>query len=150
MITIGKAKLNDLPEILVLQRLCYQSEADLVNDYSIPPLTQTLEDLEIEYAMGIIFKGLDTDTGRIIGSVRGHLVNNTLHIGKLMVHPDYQNRGIGKQLLNHIESNYPNVRYELYTSNKSTKNIKIYESQGYRPYKKESVSEVLEMVFLEK
>lgn len=44
------ATVADAPEILALQRLAYQAEARLYADWSIPPLTQTLAELEAELA----------------------------------------------------------------------------------------------------
>src|ERR1039457_3925463 len=38
---------TDAPEILALQKIAYQSEAELYGDDSLPALQQTLEDLEI-------------------------------------------------------------------------------------------------------
>lgn len=58
---IKKAELNDLQEILDLQYLAYQSEAELFNDHDIPPLKQTLEDVLAEYQNGIILKVSDMD-----------------------------------------------------------------------------------------
>ena len=43
---IERAKIEDAKEILDLQKLAYQSEAEIYNDYTIPPLTQTLEEME--------------------------------------------------------------------------------------------------------
>jgi hypothetical protein len=37
---IEKAQFEDLAEILSLQKLAYQSEAAICNDYTIPPLVQ--------------------------------------------------------------------------------------------------------------
>ena len=50
MIQIEKAIETDLNEILNLQRLAYQSEAILLNNFSIPPLMQTLEEVQQEFA----------------------------------------------------------------------------------------------------
>ncbi len=65
---IEKAEYNDLPEILKLQYLAYQSEAALFGTQVIPPLRQTLEEVVDEFNAGIILK-LVIDN-RIIGSVR--------------------------------------------------------------------------------
>ena len=43
---ITKAEKNDLEEILKLQYLAYQSEAALFGNKDIPPLKQTLEEVE--------------------------------------------------------------------------------------------------------
>ena len=44
--TILPATRPDLPAILSLQSLAYQSEAVLLQNFSIPPLRQTLAELE--------------------------------------------------------------------------------------------------------
>ena len=41
-LTIEEAKVADAAEILALQKLAYQSEAELYGDDAIPPVTQTL------------------------------------------------------------------------------------------------------------
>jgi GNAT superfamily N-acetyltransferase len=148
---IKKAELNDLPEVLELQKTAYLSEAQLLNNFSIPPLTQTLNDLTKEYENGIVLKAMDESAPEtIIGSVRGYIKDNTLYIGKLMVSPLYQNRGIGKLLLKKIEEECPDCRYELFTSTRSEKNISIYEKSGYHEFKREAVNDKLSFVYLEK
>lgn len=61
----------------------------------IPPLKQKIEELNDEYNDGIILKMID-DNNTIIGSVRAKIDSGTVHIGKLMVHPDHQHKGYGK------------------------------------------------------
>lgn len=146
---IMRADRNDLEEILKLQYLAYQSEAQLVNDFNIQPLTQTLEELMDEYEKGVIYKAVD-DKEQIIGSVRGYVRDGTIHIGKLMVHPNFQGRGIGTSLLRHIENEHKGLRKELFTSDRSIRNIKLYERNGYKRFKEEAVSENLRFVYLEK
>jgi ribosomal protein S18 acetylase RimI-like enzyme len=146
---IEKATFEDLPKILDLQKLAYLSEAKLNNNYSIQPLTQTLDELEKEFDKNIILKLVD-DNNEIIGSVRAFEENNRVYIGKLMVNPDYQNKGYGTKLLNTIETYYENKIFELFTSSKSEKNLKLYIKNGYKEYKRKKVSEGLEFVFMEK
>lgn len=99
---IKKAELNDLQEILDLQYLAYQNEAELFNDHDIPPLKQTLEDVLAEYQNGIILKVSDMDNV-ISGSVRAHLNEGTVYIGKLIVHPKKQGQGIGTKLCRQLK-----------------------------------------------
>lgn len=86
---IKAAEKEDLQEILDLQYLAYQSEAKLFNDSNIPPLRQTLSELENEFQQGVILKAVD-ENNVIIGSVRSYMNNGTVYIGKLMVHPQKQ------------------------------------------------------------
>ncbi|MEE1153812.1 MAG: GNAT family N-acetyltransferase [Acutalibacteraceae bacterium] len=149
MITIDKAQENDLQEILALQYIAYQSEAKLFNDMDIPPLKQTIEEVYDEFRKGTFLKAID-EKGVIIGSVRAYQENNTVYIGKLIVHPDMQKKGLGTKLLLAIEAKYPNKRYELFTSTKSISNIKLYKKLGYKIFKKEAISQELQFVYLEK
>lgn len=149
MILIKKAQKEDLKEILELQYLSYQSEAKLFNNMDIPPLKQTIEDIYNEFQKGIVLKVID-DEDVIIGSVRAYQKNGTVYISKLMVHPEMQKRGIGTKLFLEIENEYPNQRYELFTSTKSISNIRLYEKAGYKIFKEEAVSEELRFVYLQK
>jgi ribosomal protein S18 acetylase RimI-like enzyme len=149
LMVIQEAKRKDLQEILDLQYLAYQSEAQLLNNSNIPPLKQTLEELEKEFEIGKILVVID-EHDKIIGSVRFYSQNETLYIGKLIVHPDLQSQGIGTRLLKEIERICPSDRYELFTSSKSTRNIKLYERAGYHIFEEKEVSDNLKFIYLEK
>lgn len=146
---ITKAGKEDLKEILALQYLAYQSEARLFGRMDIPPLLQTLEEVNEEYRKGTVLKAVD-DSGRMIGSVRAYQENGTVFISKLMVHPDKQKQGLGTKLLLAMENTCPAKRYELYTSTKSVNNIRLYEKLGYRIFREEAVTGDLVFVYMEK
>lgn len=147
---IKRAKIYDLKEILQLQKMAYKSEAELYNDFTIPPLIQTLEQINDEFKTSVFLKAIENE--KIIGSVRGTLINSeTCYIGRLIVHPDFQNQGIGKKLMEEIEDNFKECeRFELITGHKSQKNIYIYEKIGYEPFKIEKLTENLNLLYLEK
>lgn len=149
MYTVIRAERGDLPEILQLQYLAYQSEAELFGSRDIPPLKQTLDEVAEEFADGIILKMTD-DKGRIIGSVRATERDGTVHIGKLMVHPDFRRQGLGTRLLSAAEDCFPSRRGELFTSTRSISNIRLYERCGYRIFDRRKVNDELEFVYMEK
>ena len=66
---IGPAIIEDAEAILTLQRLAYQSEAAIYDDFTIPPLTETLEDLTARFHDRRFLKAVED--GQIVGSVRG-------------------------------------------------------------------------------
>jgi len=145
---ILKAHESDAEEILRLQYAAYQSEAAIYNNYSVQPLTQTLEQTVEEFNESTVLKAVSD--GKIIGSVRAAEKEDSVYIGKLMVLPDYQNQGIGKRLLKTIENEFQGKRYWLITGNKSVKNLKLYEKCGYKRFKEEEISPGLILVYLEK
>jgi len=147
--TIELASVEDAEEILELQKLAYISEAEITNDFTIPPLHQTIDEIQTEFNQQVFLKIAIED--KIIGSVRCYLQNGTCYVGKLIVHPDCQNRGIGTKLLNAAESRFPNAdRYELFTGQKSEKNLHIYKKSGYHGFRSQVVSDKLTLLFLEK
>jgi ribosomal protein S18 acetylase RimI-like enzyme len=146
---IELAHVEDAQDVLDLQKLAYQSEAALYDDYSIPPLTQTIEQIRADFRQQVVFKAvLD---GRIVGSVRGSIQDGTCHIGRLVVHPDLQNRGIGQTLLSTMEKHFDQAhRFELFTGDRSERNLYLYSKCGYRIFRTERLTEKTTIVFLEK
>lgn len=141
---------DDAPEILALQRLAYQSEARLYDDWGIPPLTQSMEDLHDEFSRLTILKALDGNEA-LIGSVRGEWDNGACRIGRLIVHPEHQRQGLGTALLAAIEASFPLAeRFALFTGSRSEGNLRLYRRAGYAPVDSREVKPGLTLVFLEK
>ena len=72
--------------------------------------------------------------GRLVGAVRGRLEGDAWDIGRLMVAPDLQGRGIGRLLLDAVEVAAPAeaTGFVLFTGALSERNIRIYKKAGYR------------------
>ena len=133
---ILQANVADAAEILALQKLAYLSEALIYDDYTIPPLTQTIEELKDDFSRKTFLKAVKNC--RIIGSINGYQKDDCCHIGRLMVHPDFQGRGIGSRLMEAMEARFPEVRaWELFAGELSVKNIRLYERLNYRIVNKE-------------
>ena len=149
MVTIVQAREVDAASILELQKLAYQSEAALYNDWSIPPLTQSLASMQEEFAAATVLKAeLDA---QLVGSVRARATAGACAIGRLIVHPQFQRRGIGAQLMRAIEDTFPGVsRYELFTGSRSEGNIRLYQRLGYRVFRTQTLSPQVELVYMEK
>jgi ribosomal protein S18 acetylase RimI-like enzyme len=146
---ILRADITDAAEILALQKLAYQSEAMIYNDWSIPPLTQTLDAIKKEFAGTTFLKACDS--GSIIGSVRASIHDCTCKIGRLIVHPEFQHKGIGSRLMSAIEAEFPDTqRFELFTGTRSAYNVRLYERLGYKAFRTERLSTRVELVFMEK
>jgi ribosomal protein S18 acetylase RimI-like enzyme len=145
---IERANIEDLAEILALQKLAYSSEAKLHDDFQIPPLTETLDELCDKFKTHFFLKA--TEQGRIVGSVRVLQDEGTCYVGRLMVHPDYQNHGIGTKLLLELERQFSCGRFELFTGERSLKNIRLYEKLGYQRFKVERFGDNFALVYMAK
>jgi ribosomal protein S18 acetylase RimI-like enzyme len=104
-ISMIPASMEDAVEFLALQKIAYESEALLYGDWTIPPLTQTQQQIEAEFESKVFLKAVQAK--RIAGSVRASLDSSTCYIGRLIVHPDYQRKGMGTQLMLKIETFFP-------------------------------------------
>lgn len=146
---VGPARVGEAEQILKLQYLCYQTEAALYEDHSLPPLTQTLWELLSEYDNHSILAARLED--EVVGSVRARLESGTCYVGRLIVHPRLQGRGLGTRLVREVEASFPEVeRYELFTGHLSEGNLRLYHRLGYAKFREEAVSSRLSLVYLEK
>ncbi|MFG3283686.1 GNAT family N-acetyltransferase [Streptomyces sp. NPDC048111] len=152
-VTISAAGAQDAEQILKLQYLCYQSEAELYGDYSIQPLTQTLEELRAELSTGYALVARLGD--EIVASVRGRVdESGTGRIDKLIVHPRMRGHGLGGRLLDAIEAHFAArldaKRFQLFTGHRSESNLRLYRRHGYATVATRAVSGRLSLITLEK
>lgn len=130
-INIERASFDDLPDILNLQKLAFISEAELYDDYNIEPLNQTLDSIQNDFKVYLYL--IAKHNNQIIGSVKARETGDFCWIGRLIVNPEYQNNGIGRMLLTEIQGLFSTTqRYMLCTGFRSTKNIRLYESLGFK------------------
>ncbi|RKN38122.1 GNAT family N-acetyltransferase [Streptomyces hoynatensis] len=152
-VTIDNATDQDAEQILKLQYLCFQPEAELYGDYGIEPLTQTLAELRTEVRETCVL--VARLGAEVVGSVRGTVdADGTACIGRLIVHPRMQRHGLGGRLLAAIEERLAAerdaARYRLFTGHRSAANLRLYRRLGYAPVSTEEVSRHLSMITLEK
>ncbi len=146
---VEKATISDAEEILSLQKLAYQSEAEIYNDFNIPPLVQTLEEIKKDFGIQFLLKAVMDE--KIIASVRAHTKEGTCYIGRLIVHPDFQNQGIGTKLMYEIEKIFSTCqRFELFTGARSERNLYLYQKLGYKIFKTAKITGQTTIVYLEK
>jgi len=148
-IRIERAGVDDAAGVLALQKLAYQSEAQLYDDWTLPPLTQTLEHLHEEFASSVVLKALDGNS--LVGSVRARVVDGVCQIGRLIVAPEMQGQGAGTMLMRGIEAAFPEApAFELFTGSRSEGNLRLYERLGYTRTREKVLSPAVTLVFLEK
>ena len=135
-------------ELLTLQRAAYVTEARLYDDVHLPALAQTLDDLVDELAGSTCLAAVAGT--RLVGAVRTRERDDVLHVGRLVVAPDLQGRGIGTRLLLAAEDGADAGSAALFTGSRSTANLRLYERHGYREQRREAVHAGLVLVHLVK
>jgi GNAT superfamily N-acetyltransferase len=127
---------SDAGEVLTLQRAAYVTEAQVHQDLFLPPLTQSLDQLEAELTdAGVLGLGLREET-RLLAAVRVRVEGDNADLGRLAVAPDRQRQGLGSRLIREAEEqvleHYECVkRLRLFTGQYSPGNQRLYERNGY-------------------
>jgi len=150
VLDLAPAAADDLERLLQLQKRAFHGQALIYQDFSLPSITETLDDLKEEFRQKTIYKV--AMGGKIIGSVRCSVKDATLFIGKLIVDPDLQNRGIGTHIMREIEKRYAATvrRIELSTGHKSARNLHLYRKLGYREIRQEPLNASCTLIVMEK
>lgn len=143
----GPLSEGDAGELLTLQRAAYVTEAQLHNDPFLPALTQTLEELTAELVHPVL--GVWSGT-RLVGSARWIVKDSIAHIGRIIVAPDLQGRGIGTALLRATEAESKADHFELFTGHRSEANLRLYKREGYVFHRREVLRPDVELVYLTK
>jgi len=140
---------EDLQAILELQKMAYRSEAEIYGDFHLAPLTQTLDELKIDFLDMIFLKAVMG--GQLVGSIRTFRDNHCGYINRLVIHPLFQNVGIGSRLMGAAESVYPDAeRYEVFTHHKSKRNLFFLTRKGYGIYKTVRLPDGRDRLFMQK
>jgi tRNA (guanine37-N1)-methyltransferase len=126
----------DAGELFTLQRACWLQELEANPGVPIPALQETIDDVRHWTSSDTVL--VVRSAGRLVGAVRGALhtgpEGEVWDIGRLMVAPDLQGRGLGRMLLERVEALAPDAAtgYVLFTGAGSTRNQKMYRKAGYR------------------
>ncbi len=141
----------DAGEVLTLQRAAFVQEALIYGTPHMPPLTQTLEEVEAELQQN---DGCVAHLGpRMVGAVRARRDGDLLLIGRLAIAPDMQGRGIGSRLLAAVEGAAREagaVEAELFTGSLSEANLRLYERECYVETERVDGDDGIQQVFLRK
>ena len=125
----------DAGELYTLQRACWLQELQANPGVDIPALGESLDDVRQWLGEWTVMVAREPRSGRLVGAVRGRLdADGEWDIGRVMVAPDLQGRGLGRGLLELVESLAPPAAssYVLFTGAGSSDNQRMYKKAGYR------------------
>ena len=109
----------------------YPDKSSFVNDAENNDLYVDVENEEIIACISLCIK-MDEVYMPITWKTKNQ---NNLYIHRLAVHPDFQKKGVGKNLMDFAENYareklYKSIRLDTFSNNK--RNLKFYESRGYQ------------------
>lgn len=146
--------------VLELQRVSYRIEAELIGSSLIPPLRETLEELQ---SSGEVFHGwfedatqpvrccLQGQEDRLLGFISHKFEENILDIYRVAVHPDGFRRGIARQLLEFVLKLEPSAtRAIVQTGSLNVPACKLYLSFGFEILERKEVVPGLELTLFSK
>jgi len=170
-VLIQRAQPDDAPEILALQKTAYQSEAEIYGEGSLPAQQQSLAELEADFtrvpdlaqpfgwsgplpmpvAAGQIVFLKAVVNGKIIGAVRGYQWGEAAFLRRLIVHPYFWRRGIGRRLVTELEQAFPQAkRFEIFTGRESTKSLGHFRKLGYQEFQTAQYSPAVTWAYMQK
>ena len=124
---------SDAGELLTLQLACWVQEQHDNPGVHVPALHESLADVEAWVARDTVLVVRSAE--RLVAAVRASRAGDEWHIGRLMVAPDLQGRGLGRWLLARIEEEAPPgvTTYTLVTGAGSTRNQRLYKTGRLPP-----------------
>lgn len=150
-VAVERAGPQDAGEILTVQRAAYVAEAQLYGDPFIPSLVESVEQLrKVLSGDAVVLKAMLG--GRLAGAVRAQFSDHTCLVGRLVVAPDLQGRGIGRRLLAALEDEVAGRADAcvLFTGHLSETNLRLYRRLGYSETHRERVAAHLTLVHMRK
>ena len=131
MIEIRKAVSSELESVRTCALAAYQMYVDRIGREPAPMVANFAASIK----GGRLY--IAGEEGRLAGFVVFYAKSGQLHLENVAVSPDFQQRGIGKKLIEFVEqqartAGYPRV--ELYTNAKMTENLGLYPRLGYQQF----------------
>jgi ribosomal protein S18 acetylase RimI-like enzyme len=149
-ITVREAVLEDAEVILAVQQEAFVPASQRYKDLELPPLLERVEDVEHDIREHLVLVATDAG-GRLVGAVRGRASGECVYIGRLVVDPGAQRRGIATALMLELEARFPDAPcFELFTGGLNEPGMGLYLKLGYVETRRERQSELLEIVYLRK
>lgn len=146
--TLDVKNTDIINDILQLQRVSYQVEAQIIGFDRIPPLMDTLSSIS---KCDETFLGYYLENDLLAGIISYKLEGQVLDIHRLAVHPDFFRKGVAQKLLTHVESlKCGFTKIVVSTGLKNEPAINLYLKFGFKRIRTVKMEEGIDIVSFEK
>ncbi|MFS3927973.1 GNAT family N-acetyltransferase [Priestia flexa] len=132
--------------ILALQKRSYEVEASIIHNCEIPPLQETL--LQLQQSKEIFLGYYIEET--LAGVISFKVLGKELDIYRLFIDPVHFKKGIAQKLLAFVEMNYSVTKLVVSTASKNIPAIRLYQKEGFVEVRTTKINDELTLVHLEK
>ncbi len=120
---IREAHVEDIDQLLAIEEYCYD------NPWPREAFEEEIDNGDV--AIGMVAE----EEGMIVGFLTGMIMTKELHLHNIAVHPDYQGRGIGRQLMEAVddycrEGDFQRITLEVRQDNAIAR--RLYLSLGFK------------------
>jgi ribosomal protein S18 acetylase RimI-like enzyme len=128
LVRLDLSETETATEVLALQRQAYEVEAGLIGSDDIPPLHETLQELQ---SCGETFLGVLLE-GRIVGAISWRILGETIDLHRLIVDPMHFRRRIGVSLVRAALAAEPSVTSAIVQTGADNEPAKtLYLREGF-------------------
>ena len=146
---IKPVEIDDAPAILALLELDYRCEAEMYGSRYIASPPRTSDEMQAVLSRGFWLKAVAE--GRIVGAASVVEESDSCRIERLIIHPDFERRGVGVALVRTIEATFGTAaHFETVTGHKTKLKIRLFKRLGYKTLRVDNVAGEMKLVFLEK
>jgi ribosomal protein S18 acetylase RimI-like enzyme len=143
---IEKTKINEVHELLAIQKKAFRPDLKKYKDYKTNPASEEVDFLiyRINHSMHYTIFIDGTIAGGICIIKRS---DTHFRLFRIFISPEYQNKGLGSNIISKMESTFPKVKtWSLNTPKDNRRNRHFYEKLGYKKNGEAKINDRLTLI----
>lgn len=140
--SLNRSDFNELSKVLEMQLNAYRVEAELLNVESLPPLKETIGNLDT--AFNDVFLAIEGDC--IVGAIFIERSDFSILISKLIVDPIHFRKGIAKRLVEDCLNRFSGKEFHVSTARENVPAVNLYQNFGFLKIKEFEVEGGLKLI----
>ncbi|WP_010093141.1 GNAT family N-acetyltransferase [Ornithinibacillus scapharcae] len=143
---ITRSKTDEAERLLAIQQEAFACDLRKYEDYDTSPVNEPIDRLRTK--INTFYHYTIWQDSNIIGGIDiRDLGNGKYRLNRIFLLQEYQNKGLGTQIINRVESEFPQaVEWYLDTPHLNNRNRHFYEKLGYQQIGEHRLSDKLILI----